>query len=755
MKFRAQFMVYGSVLIVVFAIFCYVRLQFPRPYTLRNWVHEIQTDLAQHQFGAISWMWEMNSFTERDLMLECGMDAVSVLRVLRMGYKIACVGIFNAIFLMPVYATSHPDVIVTDRITKLTIGNVAEGSPRLVATVVAAYLLFGYTMYMIYKEFVWFTAMRHEYLSQPVPQNYAVYVRNIPSEYRSNAALKQYFAHCLSEPDVVTEVRLKIKDNALQRAYAQRETILKKLMHALNVRDVLGKTPRHRPKQLLLPVAVVGDKVDSIPTYARELKAANQLVASLQQAIQVRTTEADNSTSMHGMLDMEQPPPSSPQNTSLLKGSYNGHDALRDETSSEMLEGSATTEEPSDSLAFSSTNEATASNGNYSGNNKNKTSNTSGPLTLQDTAHSSAPTSASGNNNLLGQGVHLLKHTTAAAAQNAVSKTQSVVGAATDLIPNLQDGDYYPSGFVCFRTLRATHAALQMVHHEHPFYVKVSEAPRPQDIFWANVGRKHQDLVLGRLFSIGATTALCLLWTIPIAFVASLSSVKGLSDKVPFVRRMIEVAPFIGSVLEVLAPLFVKVVNSLLPTILGIFSMLEGPVSESAVEASTFSKLAAFMIIQTFFVSAVSSSILDEIAVVIDQPNKLVQILAVSLPTKSVYFIQIVFVGTVVSCSLEMLRIKPLIFALLRRVVPPNLTEKERQTTAFGILRPLADPTEFEHGDYVSQIVRCILVAKGFAFFLDLGTRRVFLCLKFSLATYDLCRFSCSLSCWCTLSLHL
>lgn len=47
----------------------------------------------------------------------------------------------------------------------------------------------------------------------------------------------------------------------------------------------------------------------------------------------------------------------------------------------------------------------------------------------------------------------------------------------------------------------------------------------------------------------------------------------------------------------------------------------------------------------------------------------------------------------------------PLIFALIRRFLLPNLTEKERQTTVFGFFRPLADPSDFGHADSLAQII--------------------------------------------------
>ena len=131
--------------------------------------------------------------------------------------------------------------------------------------------------------------------------------------------------------------------------------------------------------------------------------------------------------------------------------------------------------------------------------------------------------------------------------------------------------------------------------------------------------------------------------------------------------------------------------------------MLEGPVSGAVVVASTFTKLALFMIIQTFFVTAISGGIFDELRQLARDPLKAIDLLANSLPGQSTFFIQLAFIGTVLFVAIENLRVVALVQALLRRCIGPNLTEKERQTTFLGI-RPLADPVEFEHDSNTSQI---------------------------------------------------
>lgn len=54
--------------------------------------------------------------------------------------------------------------------------------------------------------------------------------------------------------------------------------------------------------------------------------------------------------------------------------------------------------------------------------------------------------------------------------------------------------------------------------------------------------------------------------------------------------------------------------------------------------------------------------------------------------------------------AFELLRVGPLILSSIRSCVGPRLTERER-SKRFLFLRPLADPSEFEHADLLSQLV--------------------------------------------------
>ena len=114
------------------------------------------------------------------------------------------------------------------------------------------------------------------------------------------------------------------------------------------------------------------------------------------------------------------------------------------------------------------------------------------------------------------------------------------------------------------------------------------------------------------------------------SFIATLSSVEGLTGVIPKLGDLLEKAPWIEMFLAQLAPLLINIANALLKVLLRMFSGLEGPISGSEISALTFSKLSAFMIIQTFFVSAISGSLVSQITAMIENPTKIVSLVSMA-----------------------------------------------------------------------------------------------------------------------------
>jgi hypothetical protein len=389
---RNTFAVYGSIWLFVILFFSYIRQKWKKPYSIRHWVPEYHTILADNPFGCLSWIWHVYQVDDTTLMLECGMDATCLVRILRMGFRIACVGTFNAMWLMPLYKFSPPlkKDPITDRIAQFTVANVPEESERLLATVAASYILFGAIMYLIHHEFNWFIHLRHKFLALPLVRNYSVFVRNIPRAYCDNAGVELFFRECFTNHAVVHEAQLRVKTPELSKWVKRREKLLHKLDHAVAYQEKTGKVPQHKTK-------MCGEKVDSIITYAVELKELNEKIRRRIEEIENERAERRRQRELN-------------------------HDSLG----------------------------------------------------LEHSKHS--------NTNSQHQDIfHKASSNVKDAAKTATEAAATAIHKAGKLINGREDGEVCRSGFLTFSTLRARHAALQIVHHSEPFRMEVMEAPQPDD----------------------------------------------------------------------------------------------------------------------------------------------------------------------------------------------------------------------------------------------------------------------------------
>jgi len=231
-----------------------------------------------------------------------------------------------------------------------------------------------------------------------------------------------------------------------------------------------------------------------------------------------------------------------------------------------------------------------------------------------------------------------------------------------------------------------------MSQHSEPFVFETEACPDlPINIFWKNVGKDKEVRQTGFLISTAATIALCLFWTIPVSFITNLTSTDFLTSRYPGLEETLEENPGIERILTLISPLLLLVFNSgILPVILKYGTLLfEFPASDALLEASVFWKMAAFTIIQTFFVTLLSGTIFEELESILENPQNFIKFLAVELPKQSAYFIQLLIVSTCAGTLVELFRVVPVFQWFARSFIGRRLTEKERNQKC-GPLHPLS-----------------------------------------------------------------
>jgi hypothetical protein len=289
---RGTFRAFGSMFAIMLFMCCYLRRRAPRCYNVRSWIPGLGCDLAKDQFGFLSWMWKVYQISDDEILDQCGLDALCFLRVITLGFKVCCVGIFNSIYLLPLYATAEESVetaSVVDTLEVLSLSNVPSGSKILLGTVFGVYILFGFTMYLLLGEFEWYTAARHKFLQQRTARNYGVYVSGIPEEYRSSHALLDYFRTCFSKEGVL-EAHVAMDIPNLESKVAYRDTIVARLEHALHVERVKGVAPQYRS----INASIGKGDFDLIKVRTKESFQQELIVLNKEISESVRTIETIN-----------------------------------------------------------------------------------------------------------------------------------------------------------------------------------------------------------------------------------------------------------------------------------------------------------------------------------------------------------------------------------------------------------------------------------------------------------------------------
>ncbi|TYZ64178.1 hypothetical protein PybrP1_006325 [[Pythium] brassicae (nom. inval.)] len=603
------------------------------------------------------WMLHVRRVTDDELLERCGLDTLSFLRFLRMGQKVALLAVALSGLLLPLYATAPPPPTTRtniDPLERINMSNLREQDHRLWAPTAAAYIICGFTMYLLLTEYEHYVWRRHELLGRAEPPQYTVLVDELPPKLRTRKTLDAYMQRIF--PDAPRSVYVAVECARLEQYVSEREQARNALEHALAVRERAdGERPHHREGRSWVRVVLCcrpgsrGRVVDSIDFYQEKLAKLNEKVAreinsidstQAQLARQVEEREAQSATPF-----VPQVPPVGAADYSIrVASSGSEYDAAGVRTSP--------------------------------GHSKNG----------DDEAEDDTEEPGTEENQLERE---------AARMKNPMRVMRR-------------------SAFVSFTSLKAAQTAQQTLQASHPIQMAISPAPHVDDVNWENIGLRFRTRAVWRLVSSTLTATIVLFWTIPTAFVASLATVESLRRTLPFLNKAFDKYPVLEELFKQLAPLALVILSALAPLVFNFLSEREGHPSRTEVRASVFTKLVYFQLIQIFFVTVIVGTVLDSLEEILDQPKKLIGMLGRSMPQQSTFFISYVIVRTGLSLVLELLRVVPLLLSALFQLFAPKLTKREREGTWLG-LRSISSTDPFDPTAWFADGFLVMLVTLTFA----------------------------------------
>ncbi|KAK9462509.1 uncharacterized protein V1516DRAFT_633522 [Lipomyces oligophaga] len=259
---------------------------------------------------------------------------------------------------------------------------------------------------------------------------------------------------------------------------------------------------------------------------------------------------------------------------------------------------------------------------------------------------------------------------------DTIDYNRAKIGELNTEIRELQDealtGKRLNSCFVEFATPEAAFDAYQLVSHHVPLHM----APRfhgiaPETIIWPNMRILWWERLI-RVFGTNAfITVLVIFWAIPVAAVGAISNITYLTDKVHFLRFILNCPKVLyGLITSLLPTILLAVLMMLLPIILRLMAKLSGAPSTSVVEYKVQNSYFAFQVVQVFLVTTITSSAASVVTQIVNDPTSAMSLLATNLPKSSNFFISyIILQGFSVGGGLFLQIVALIISKILPRIL--------------------------------------------------------------------------------------
>jgi Calcium-dependent channel, 7TM region, putative phosphate len=155
-------------------------------------------------------------------------------------------------------------------------------------------------------------------------------------------------------------------------------------------------------------------------------------------------------------------------------------------------------------------------------------------------------------------------------------------------------------------------------------------------------------------------------------------------------------------------------IQQLLPPLFIAISRMEGLISFSEVQMRAFSRYFLFQVVNVFLVTTIAGSIFDTIAIIIDNPETMFELLGNSLPRMSSFFITFVTMKTFLGLGVELVRTMSLVQSLLRVILFPNATLRMKRSPVLA-LRSIDDPGWFPFHKILAQDMLVVVISVVFA----------------------------------------
>lgn len=238
---------------------------------------------------------------------------------------------------------------------------------------------------------------------------------------------------------------------------------------------------------------------------------------------------------------------------------------------------------------------------------------------------------------------------------------------ASDGQPNLEV--FSGSGFVTFKSQVAQRWALKERFTCDASEFVIEQPPDPSDVIYADLAQDDVGYIASSTLGWLSLLLLFLLWSPIVLFISSLTTLESLQEVAPWVKDLCEQNPSLKPLLSgALATAALQLFMAFLPSVFlaiieKFFTLRSGTCAQFLLEQWYFS----FLMIFVLLVTLVGRSLLVTLSAIMNEPTKVIFLLAESLPGASHFYLNYMVIAWF-SLSLNLLRYMNLFTYLFYRV---------------------------------------------------------------------------------------
>ncbi|CAI5519916.1 unnamed protein product [Closterium sp. Naga37s-1] len=234
------------------------------------------------------------------------------------------------------------------------------------------------------------------------------------------------------------------------------------------------------------------------------------------------------------------------------------------------------------------------------------------------------------------------------------------------------------AAFVAFRKRRSSAVAVQTAHALQGSAWLVHRAPEPRDVVWQNLEPRFWERRIRTQVANGIFVCSVVFFYLPVTAASFLISFDTLAAIFPPLKDIDQNGWLYKGLTLILPAVGLRVCYWIAPPLMVMLSYMQGCLSTSAAERLAAERFYYILLCNVFFGFFFTTSVLQQIQLLLEQPSYVLEILGKSVPSTSGFYLSYVMTSTIIF-GVELLRLPLALFIYLFRVLFTGVAIADRE----------------------------------------------------------------------------